>query len=302
MSGPVLELLVTPGTGARIAPLVRRLASWCDPRAPDRSLDAPTARLASSWRAPGLEQALSDGEPPVALWVTGLAEVEAAGSMLGRCRVVVTDQPQVATHLDAVVIPHPALDPAEHRPVTPFVRARWRRRLGLADTLVVDVRAGHAGDGPPLPDRLVPTALAVAAAAVVDDRWIDVALALGTPVVTDASSARRIGATDGIEVVTVSPEECWETARALARDLPRAAALGRAGRRHCEHRHDLRTPAAEVAARLGLADQALDAERIVRRHLSELWTPADARVAARASAALAGFAPLPPAGISVGVG
>lgn len=301
MSGPILELLVTPGTGARIAPLVRRLASWCDPRAPDRSLDAPAARLASSWRAPGLERALADGQPPVALWVTGLAEVEAAGSMLGRCRVVVTDHPQVATHLDAVVIPHPALDPAEHRPVTPFVRARWRRRLDLADTLVVDVRAGHAG-GPSLPDRLVPTALAVAAAAVVDDRWIDVALALGTPVVTDASSARRIGATDGIEVVTASPEECWETARALARDLPRAAALGRAGRRHCEHRHDLRTPAAEVAGLLGLAAPDLDAERIVRRHLSELWTPADARVAARASAALAGFVPLPPAAISVGAG
>ncbi|HVL04149.1 MAG TPA: hypothetical protein VM386_06915, partial [Acidimicrobiales bacterium] len=100
MSGPILELLVTPGTGARIAPLVRRLASWCDPRAPDRSLGAPTARLASSWRAPGLEQALSDGQPPVALWVTGLAEVEAAGSLLGRCRVVVTDHPMVAGHLD----------------------------------------------------------------------------------------------------------------------------------------------------------------------------------------------------------
>ena len=299
MSGPILELLVTPGTGARIGPLVRRLASWCDPRAPDRSLGAPTARLASSWRAPGLEQALSDGQPPVALWVTGLAEVEAAGSLLGRCCVVVTDHPELAGHLDAVVIPRPTLDPAEHRPVTPFVRARWRRRLGLADALVVDVRAGHAAASPPMPERLVPTALAVAAAAVVDDRWIDVALALGTPVVTDASSARRIGATDGIEVVTASPEEVEETARALARDLPRAAALGRAGRRHCEHHHDLRTPAAEVAARLGLADQRLDAEKMVRRHLGELWTPADARVAARATAAVA---PLPPATVTVGGG
>lgn len=302
MSGPILELLVTPGTGDRIAPLVRRLASWCDPRAPDRSLDAPTARLASSWRAPGLEEALSDGQPPVALWVTGLAEVEAAGSLLGRCRVVVTDQPRVAGHLDAVVIPHPTLDPAEHRPVTPFVRARWRRRLGLADTLVVDVRAGHAGGGPSLPDGLVPTALAVAAVAVVDDRWIDVALALGTPVVSDAHSARRIGATDGVELVTAPPEEVEETARALAGDLPRAAALGRAGRRHCERGHDLRTPAAEVAARLGLADQGLDAEQTVRRHLTELWTPADARVAARATAAVANFPPLPPATVSVGAG
>ena len=302
MSGPILELLVAPGTGDRMAPLVRRLASWCDPRAPDRSLGAPTARLASSWRAPGLEQALSDGQPPVALWVTGLAEVEAARALLGRCRIVVTDHPDVAGHVDAVVIPHPALDPAEHRPVTPFVRARWRRRLGLADTLVVDVRAGHGGDGPPLPEGLVPTALALAAAAVVDDRWIDLALAFGTPVVTDASSARCIGATEGVEVLTASPDDAEETARALSRDLRRAAALGRAGRRHCERRHDLRTPAAEVAARLGLADQALDAEQIVRRHLGELWTPADARVAARASAALAGFVPLPPAAISVGAG
>lgn len=296
MSGPVLELLVTPGTGGRIAPLVRRLASWCDPRAPDRSLGRPAARLASSWRAPALEQALADGQPPVALWVSGLAEAEAAATLLGRCRVVVTDRPEVAAHLDATVIPHPALDPAEYRPLTPFVRSRWRRRLGLASDLVVDARSGS------LADRLVPTALAVAAAAVADDRWLDLALALGTAVVTGADSARRIGATDGIEVVTATPGEAGEMARALARDLPRAAALGRAGRRACERRHDLRTPAAEVAERLGVGGTDLDAEHVVRRHLGELWTPAGARVAARASAALAGFAPRPPAAATAGVG
>lgn len=301
MSVPVLELLVTPGTGDRIAPLVRRLASWCDPRAPDRSLGRASARLASSWRAPALEQALADGEPPVALWVSGLAEAEAAPSWVGRCRLIVTDRPEVAGSLDAVVIPRPALDPADHRPLTPFVRSRWRARLGLARELVVDVRTGGDGDRAGLPDRLVPTALAVAAAAVVDDHWIDLALALGTPVVTDAASARRIDATEGIEVMVADAGDVAASARALAGDLPRAAALGRAGRRACERRHDLRTAAAEVAERLGLTGAALDAEHVVLRLLGELWTPADARVASRASAALAGFAPRPPA-TAVGAG
>ena len=301
MSGPVLELLVAPGTSDRIAPLTCRLASWCDPRAPDRTLGRATARLASSWRAPALEQALADGEPPVGLWVAGLAEAEAAGSMLERCRVVVTDRPEVAGHLDAVVIPRPALEPTDYRPLTPFVRSRWRKRLGLATDLVVDVRTRRPEGGTALPDRLVPTALAVAAAAISDDRWLDVALALGTPVVTDADSARSIGAVDGDELVTASPGEAEEAARKLGQDLARAAALGRAGRRRCERRHDLRTPAAEVAARLGLTGHALDAEHMVRRRLGELWTPPDARISARASAALAGFAPRPEATAAGGV-
>jgi hypothetical protein len=298
VSGPVLELLVAPGTSGRIAHLVRRLASWCDPRAPERLLGPPAARLASSWRAPSLAQALAEGEPPCALWVAGLSEMEAGGDLLRRCRVVVTDRPEVGAELGAAVVcPRPGFDPAEHRPLAPFVRARWRARLGLAVDLVVDVRNGAPQA---LPERLVPTALAVAAAAVVDARRLDLALALGTAVVTDDDAAEGIGATDGVEVVIAAPSDAAEVARALAGDLPRAAALGRAGRRDCERRHDLRTPAAEVATRLGLMGAAVEAEAVLRRHLGALWTPADARVAARASAAVVALGALPPASVGGG--
>lgn len=292
MSAPVLELLVAPGTSERIAPLVHRLASWSDPRAPERSLGPPAARLASSHRAPLLAPALADGEPPLALWVAGLGEVKAVGGLLGRCRVVVTDHPEVAKTIEAAVLcPRPGFDPADHRPLTPFVRSRWRSRLGLDADLVVDVRGGAR---PSLPEHLAPTALAVAAAAVVDARWLDLALALGTAVVTDDAAAEGIGATDGVEVVVAAPDEAEGAAQALAHDIVRAAALGRAGRRQCEGRHNLREPAAEVASRLGLTGPAVDAESVLRRRLGELWTPADAGVAARGSAAVAAFAgPIP---------
>lgn len=297
MSGPDLELLVAPGTSRRIAPLARRLARWCAPRAPERILGPPVARLASSWRAPSLTQALADGEPPLALWVTGLDEAEAAGDMLERCRVVVTDRPEVAEGLEAAVVcPRAGFEPADHRPLTPFVRSRWRSRVGLAVDLVVDVRGEIAHEA--LPDHLVPTALALAASAVVDARWLDLALALGTAVVTDAVTADGIGATDGVEVVIATSGQASQAARALAGDLPRAAALGRAGRRQCERRHDLRTPAAEVARRLGLTGASGDAEQALRQRLGELWTPGDARVSARASAAVAAFPPLVPATVS----
>lgn len=288
MSRPPLELLVAPGTGERIAPLAHRLMRWCDPRAADRALPRPAARLASSWRAPSLEAALGEGEPPLALWVSGGGEVKAAAALLGRCQVVLTDQPELIARLGeaALLVPGPGLDPRVHRPLTPFVRSRWRSRLGFPADFVVDARAGSDA----VPERLVPTALALAGAAVVDTRWLDLALALGTPVVTDAASARRAGATSGTEVLVADPGEAGSVAADVAGDLPRAAALGCAGRRLCERRHDLGGAAAELVRRLQVSVPLRSAEALVQQRLDEMWAPPDAQVAVRARAAVAAFA------------
>lgn len=289
--GPVLELLVHPGTGGRIAPLVRQLARWCDPRAPDRTLTRPAARLASSWRAPFLDAAARAGEDiPLALWINGQADIDAAGGLLEHCRVVVTDNPTTAEHLDAaVLVVHPRIDPHDYRPITPYVRSRWRSRLGFPADMVVDVRSGIDGL---LDDAVVPTALALAGAAVVDRHWIDVALALGAPVITDAETAQHCGASAGIEVEVTDPDDALSAAWSLAEDVARSAALGRAGRRHCERRHDHRSAAALVATWLGLTRGVNDAHHLMRQRLGELWTPADARISMRASAAVRGLAPL----------
>ena len=295
MSAPVVELLVAPGTGDRLAPVARALSRWCDLRAPDPAVATPAARLASSWRAPGLGDALGEGRPPVALWVAGAVEADAASPLLGRCAVLLCEREEVAADLrdrveagSVVVVPAGGLDADDHRPLTPFVRSRWRRRLGLAADLVVDARPGAA----PVPEALVPSALAVAAAVVVDRHWVVRALALGAAAVVDRRTAEELGATDGTEVVVARAGDALSVAIGLAGDVRRCAALGRAGRRLCERRFARRGAAAQVAHRLGLRRQPLAPDELLVQRLGELGTAAGARMAVRARQASALFVPV----------
>lgn len=295
MTVPVVELVVAPGTGERLRPVARGLARWCDLRAPDAALADPAARLASSWRAPGLADALAEGRPPVALWVAGATEADAASSLLTRCAVLLCGREEVAAHLrdrvedvPAVVVPEGQVEVDDHRPLTPFVRSRWRRRLGLAPDLVIDVRAGTAS----LSEAVVPTALAVAAVVVADRRWVVDAMALGAPVVTDARTAASVEATDGPEVVVADSEAATAVAAELAGDLRRCAALGRAARSSWERRWRRGDVAADIARRLGLLASPPPPDELVAQRLRELGTPAGARVAARARVATALFAPV----------
>jgi hypothetical protein len=166
--------------------------------------------------------------------------------------------------------------------MTPFVRARWRQRLGLPDRLVVRV---GISDGDGLADDVVPTALALASAVACGQRWLVEAMAWGAPVVTDAVSAAAVGATADVEVAVADPGQLSEAATALAGDDPRAAALGRAARRLVERRHDTSRPPVEVAERLGLLPPTDGLASRVGARLSELWTPSTASVVGRTRAA-----------------
>jgi hypothetical protein len=282
---PLLGLLVAPGTVERSAPLVRRLGRWCEPRALDITTPPVAAVLATGPAVPGLRAVLDDRPGPVAVWVDDERELAAGGAVVGSADVVVTRSAAVAGVVGqrVVVLPPEAIEADAVAPVPPFVRERWRRRAGLDPVLVVAV--GVSG-GTSLPDEAVPTALAVAAAAVVAGPSLVTALALGTPVVTDAASAARVGAGDGVEVEVADPADAPAVARRLAGDPVQAAALSRRARRLVERRFDLGPAAADLAARLGLDRVPSPAARLDAA-LAELGTPPGARPAVRAAEALA---------------
>jgi hypothetical protein len=283
---PVLGLLVAPGTAERAAALVRRLSRWSEPRALDHGTPAVAAVLATGPAVPGLRAVLDHRPGPMAVWVDDERELAAGGAVVASADVVVTRSAAVAGAVGerAVALPPDAIEADAVAPVPPFVRERWRRRAGLDPALVVAVGVPGAT---PLPAEAVPTALAVAAAAVVAGPSLLTALALGTPVVTDAASAARVGAQDGVEVLVADPADAPAVARRLAGDPVQAAALSRRARRLVERRFDLVPAAAELAARLGLARAASSPAARLDAALAELGTPPGARPAVRAADALA---------------
>jgi hypothetical protein len=133
-------------------------------------------------------------------------------------------------------------------------------------------------------------ALAAAAACVVSGPATLVAMAMATPIVTSAETARRLGLRAGREVEVAAGRAAAEVAAAeVAADPARAAALSRRARRCAERRFDLGLPAGEVAVRLGLvAPPGLGRRRLDER-LGELATAPAAPIRARWSAALAGL-------------
>jgi hypothetical protein len=285
---PLLGLLVAPGTADRAAPLVRRLGRWCEPRALDVTTPPVAAVLATGPAVPGLAAVLDDRPGPVAVWADDERELAGGGTVVGRADVVVTRSAAVAlaTGERGLALPAEAVEAGAVAPVLPFVRERWRRRAGLDPALVVAVGVPGAT---PLPEAEVPTALAVAAAAVVAGPSLVTALALGTPVVTDAASAERVGAEAGAEVLVVPPAEALAAAHALAADPVQAAALSRRARRLVERRFDLGPAASALAARLGLDRAPSSPAARLDAALAELGTPPGARPAVRAAEALAAF-------------
>jgi hypothetical protein len=287
---PLLGLLVAPGTVDRCAALVRRMALWCEPRAIDAATPPTAAVFATGPAVPGLGRLLAARPGPVAVWVQDERELAAWRALVDQADAVATPSATVATAVGdrAVAVPVDAVEADALAPVPPFVRERWRRRAGLDPSLVVTLGVPGAS---PLPADVVPAALSVAAAAVVVGPELVTALALGTPVVTDAAGAARVGAEAGVEVLVAPAADARQVAAVLAGSPARAAALSRRGRRLVERRFDLGPAAAELATRLGLTGPrgGHGPHAAVAAALAELGTPPGARPAVRAAEALAGF-------------
>jgi hypothetical protein len=288
VSLPVLGLLAGPTDSSALAPLVAAVRPWCRPSALDPALGAPAAFLATATDAYGLDEALRSGTP-TAVFVADGAPVPDDVLRLARSFVVTTLAQRDALGERAVVLRRDAVRGSEHPPLTPFVRSRWRDRLGLPDPMIVELGGAGGWSGP---RDTIPASLAVCSAAVVRGRWLLTALALGTAVVTDATSAADIGATEHVHVAVASPATAREVAEALAQEPARAAAIGWGARMLVEQQHDLDAIAERIVEDLELGPASipdaplasLDAE------LAALGTPASSPVAVRALRRSAGVA------------
>lgn len=275
---PVLELLFEPGAGDELAVLVRALADHCRPTAPDHTISG-SARLLSSPNAP--EAYLVTQAPlPYAVVVASADDVAHPIATGATVLVPTTFEAQTAAEAGPPSVPlsRHALMVRELLPVPPSVRSTLRRNHRLADDLVVTVGRPHAK---PMSDATLATALRLAAVADVVGTATVQALALGTPVVTDAPTATAIGAVDGVHVVVADSASSARVAAELAAeavaDPTHLAALGRAGRRLVEEHHDAGRTASLLTTALGLpAPGSTPAAPGLRlgRHLADLGTPA----------------------------
>ena len=256
---PTLELLAGAPAPAGFEDLVALLARWSRPVAgpiADGDTDAPAATLAASPTAPGLDAALAAGRP-VAIWSD-----EAPVDDRAACRI--SSRPLGDGAPSIVVSPH-GLDLDRCPARMPFVRERTRRARGLPATMVVDVRVLEGADE-------VRIALELASAAIVTLAWAPLALALATPIVTDAATAASLGIVAGHQAEVIdAPAEQRAAAARIAADAPRAAALARAGRDLAERTLDRRRSAGYVAIALRLSSAASsDPRSILDQRLREL--------------------------------
>lgn len=255
-SVPLVGLVVEPGEGGVLRPIVRALMAMVEVRSLGRCTRTPDLVLASG-------------------------EAAAKRTTVERMAVCVSGGVRVG---DVVVpVPAGALDVFAVLPRGPLVRRRWQEQLGRPDGWTV------LADGVPPADR--PEVLAVCSAAVVSGDDLALALALGTPVVTTAAAARSIGALDNEHVVVAGDgDDAIVVASLLAVDEARAAAVGAAGRRLAEAQLDIVALARQILSAAGLESGPGSVTNLDSR-LRELHTPPGSRIRNRvdnATAALIG--------------
>lgn len=278
------------GAPAGARQLLVRLAQWCDVRPASTHRRQAVAWFATEPGAPGVTEPVEGGHP-LGVWVERPDQLDRARSLGGEAasRTFVTADPAVADGLadgpaneHVLVVGPGASGPPPPLPRSPFVRRRWRHRSGFPGAMVVRV-------GADVDDTLVPTALSLCAAAVVDHPdALRTALAAGAPSVTDAATAAAVGAVDGIHVVVTdgSTEQALGEARALAGNERRAAALGRAAAELFAERHHPDAAVRRLATRLGLPVAGDDPHGRALARVEALHTPPHARPAERLRQAL----------------
>ncbi|MGZ6912458.1 MAG: glycosyltransferase [Acidimicrobiia bacterium] len=294
MTLPLLALVAGSTDTRNLAPLVTAMRPWCRPHAIDAGLGEADAVLSAAVDGPVLARALR-GPAPVAVVVDEFATRPA--DVVDRAAVFVTRDPATTAALGdrAIEVPRDAVRASHHPPLTPFVRSRWRLRLGLPETMILRLGIPEPWSGPA---DTTAGALAVCSAAIVRGSWLLTALALGTPVVTDAADAARVGAVDRIHLTVSTPTAFDDDAEALASEPRRATALGWGGRRLVEEAHDLDEFARRVleALDIGPAPFPVAPLATLDEELAALGTPASSPVATRAirrAAAIAGPADWP---------
>jgi len=277
---PLLGLLGGYDDSTEITPFVVALRTWCRPHALDPGLGAPAAILATSPAAIGLDQALR-GRVPVA--VVSDSRSALSGATIANATVIIVRDPQTQLEVGdrALLWRRDAVSAADHPYLSPFVRERWRHRLGLPREMVLEFGSTRPS---PIAAADAYASLAVCSAAVVRGPLLLSALALGTPVVTDPAAALAIGAEPAVHLVAASSAEARTVADALAHDPARATSIGWGGRQLVEDHHDLGRLAFATIAALGIGPQEFPGAPLARldAELEALGTPLSSPVALRA--------------------
>jgi hypothetical protein len=267
-----LGLLVDGSPDRMAAELIVSMARWVRPVASVRLApdEHPAAWFALSLAA----SAGAHGDAPVAVWVS---EGDDMDQPVPNAVLVGPVAPDEGRH---VRVRRGAADLERWPWFPPFVRARNRRRVGLPDT-AIDVRASAAN---PIPHDDVATALALASAAVVDEEWLLVGLALGTLCAATEDVVSSAVPERGREFVAIGrPGELDELASALT-TAPDQARRSREARAFASTL-DLAQVGRRVLRSLGIEDSGGHDDLATR--LSELGTPATSAVARRALGAAA---------------
>jgi len=278
---PLLGLALGRRAPASLVPLLAAASTWCRPRALDPAAGEPAAVLAREESV----RALPPGAR-LALWAEAPEEVDSAAGR--RAVAVVSDDPSTVEAAGGRGVFAASERHARARSfLSPFVRHRLRQARGLPARAVLEQTAEgwRWSEGRvPLEQELVPTALAVAAAAVVTerDRLLE-ALAWGAPSVSDAETASAIRAVAGRDVVVADdPARRRELASNLAADVERAAGLSWAGRRLVERWHDAGSGAIRLVDLLALRPIPRESPaEVAVRELSLLGAASESRIAAR---------------------
>lgn len=280
MNLPSLGLLADHGDRTDTIPLLVALRAWCAPESPGPGV-TPRAILALSPDAVDLDAALS-GSLPVAVIVDEPSAL--SDSLVSRATAIVVRDESTAQRVgESAILWRPEALPADlHPSLSPFLRQRWRLRLGLPAEFIVEI--GTASPTQTSDDELARSALAVCSAAVVRGPRLVTALALGTAVVTDATSAEQIGATPTVHLAVADSNQARTIADHIGADHARAAALGWGGRLLVEERFDLATVALELVDALGIGPAAFPAAPLARfdAELAALGTAPSSAVSNRA--------------------
>jgi hypothetical protein len=281
--------LVGPRPIEPFTALVRALAHFYDVRAVDPSIPWRAGRLASSPLAAGAHSAARDEVVPLAVCLEKASDIEMAVE-IGAPIVVAPNSVaiELAPDHEVVTIPDSGIDGRRWPAASPFVRERRRTRFRLPSTLIIEVGTETA---PLLDHDLELSALALATAAIAIGPACLHALALGTPVVTDAASAAWLGATPDHDVIVSDPASAHLYAEHLAVDIQRAAALSSAAVRLVRRQHDTFAGALRVMARIRAASRSVWPVVEVMQTLGELATPPGALTSHRVADALSELGP-----------
>jgi hypothetical protein len=263
MSFPTLGLVSDVRRADDVAPMLRAMTDRCRVVAwhPGLPVDAV---FVTSRRAPRALDAARAVGGRMALWHS--AGDPPPESLANAAVTIGTDDTA------DIRVPAPGIDLRLFRAVAPFLRERWRSKFRIDAPVEVP---------PDLSWRQRRTLLALCPAVAATGTTALEALAFATPLVTDATTAAELGGTPGVDMwVCADPAAAVELAVELGRDQRRAAAVGRAGRRLAERRHDLARPAAALATAFGWPQHG----DLVSTHLADLPTPPLARPFTRAAA------------------